>query len=183
VDDLTDLLTKAAAQVPPEATNEAGSTVADAREAMTYGEYGVALGLLEDLVDGWRPTPAWWDLLIGAADLMRLRDDARWCRWCRWESVHGVIRASLVLTAGGPIPGGGIPRLLWDIDQDDPRTARVWVESAPELSPGRPGTIRLAPSTPTAWRDLSPGHRITIDGAPDLAGIATILERIPAAQP
>jgi hypothetical protein len=174
VDDLTDLLTRALAAVPP-----GHPAAADAREALAYGEYDVALGLMTEPADGWRPPPDWWDLLVGAADLMRLRPVAAWCRWGRWESVHGVLRASLDLTVGGPIPGRGIARVRWDIGLDDPRVARIWVEYAPSLAPASTGSIRLAPLTPADWRSLRPGRQITIDEHPHLAGTATILEMVP----
>lgn len=170
MDDLTDLLTRARAGVPPDLDASAVD------EFLSYGEYQLALDQLTELYEPWRPATAWWDLLIGAADLMRLRPTAAWCRWGRWESVHGIIRASLDLTAGGPIPGRGIARVLWDIGEDDPRGARIWVEYAPELSPGTTGTIRLAPSSPSAWGDLRPGRQITLDDHPRLAGTATILQ-------
>jgi hypothetical protein len=169
VDDLTDLLTRACATVPSDVD------VSAAREYRAYGEAGLAVDALADLDTGWQPPPAWWDLLIGAADLMRMGPTARWCRWRRWESLHGVIRASLELTAGGPIPD----RLFWDIGRPGPRAARVRVEFAPSLGPGETGTVRLAPLTPADWRGLRPGDRITIHDRSHIEGTATILETGP----
>jgi hypothetical protein len=166
VDDLTDLLTRACQTAPSDVD------VSAAREYQAYGEAGLAVDALADLDTGWQPPPAWWDLLIGAADLMRMGATAGWCRWRRWESLHGVIRASLELTAGGPTPG----RLFFDIGRPDPRAARVRVEFAPSPGPGEIGTVRLAPLTPADWRDLRPGDRITIHDRSRLEGTATILE-------
>jgi hypothetical protein len=170
VDDLDDLLIRAVAMVPP------GPAVATAQEYLAVGEPGLAVDFLADLDPGWQTPPTWWDLLTGAADLMRMRDTAAWCRWGRRESVHGTIRASLHLTEGGPIPGRGIARLLWDIGQADPRAARVWVEFAPSLAPGATGSVRLAPLTPADWRDLRPGSPIAVHDRPRLVATGTILE-------
>ena len=70
------------------------------REYLDHNEWEVALGLLADLHQGWRPTTQGWDLLIEAAELMWLTDTAAGCRWGvgalgRWESIHGIVRAEM----------------------------------------------------------------------------------------
>ena len=121
--DVAELLARAVEMVPATAVNEAGGTVTDAREYLEHNEWEVALDVLADLYDGWRPPTRWWGLLIEAADLMWLAETATWCRWGRWESVHGTIRAQLRLfppAEGGravAIPGPGVLRPLWDIGQ------------------------------------------------------------------
>jgi len=186
--DVVELLTRAADPVPAALVNEAGATVADAREYLDHNEWEIALDLLADLYRGWQPTPGWWDLLIEAADLMWLTETSAWCRWGRWESIHGVIRAELHLlprSEGGraaAIPARGILRPLWDIGQHtaaghpDLRIARIWVEHAPELAPGDTGSIRLAPLVPPDWRGLEPGQPITMHEGMPVVGTATILE-------
>jgi hypothetical protein len=186
--DIADLLARAAAMVPADVVNEAGVTVADVREYLDHDEWDVALDVLMDLHTGWRPTTAWWDLLIDSAELMWLADAAAWCHWGRWESIHGIVRAELRLlspTEGGrrtPIPGKGILRPLWDLGRrtaagdPDLLVARIWVESAPALSPGATGSVRLGPLPPALWRHLQPGMTITMhEGRPAVA-TATIIE-------
>lgn len=163
-------------------------TAADAREYLDHNEWEVALELLADLYEGWRPPVQWWDLLIEAADLMRMTDTVTWCHWGRWESIHGVIRAELCLLAhaeGGrmtAIASRGILRPLWDIGQHtatgqpDLRVARMWVEHAPELAPGATGSIRLAPLVPPDWRGLQPGQAITMHEGMPIMGTGIIVE-------
>lgn len=91
-----------------------------------------------------------------------------------YESIHGVIRADLVLNspeAGGrrsAIPGAGVLRPMWDIGhrtsagKPDLAIARIWVEFAPALEPGEQGTVRLAPLTPQRWQHLTPGDVVTM---------------------
>ncbi|QOC95079.1 hypothetical protein D0Q02_29290 [Micromonospora craniellae] len=191
--DVADLLVRAAAMVPVDAVNEAGVTVMDVREYLDHGEWEVALGLLADLDTGWRPPTVWWDLLIDSAELMWLSDAVKWCRWGRWESIHGIVRAELRLllpSEGGrrtPIPGKGILRPLWDLGrrtaEGDPDllVARVWVESAPALSPGASGSVRLGPLSPALWRHLQPGMTITMHEGRPVVGTATIIEASNAA--
>ncbi|WP_307871834.1 hypothetical protein [Micromonospora sp. U21] len=163
-------------------------TVADVREYLDHDEWEVALDLLMDLDTGWRPTTVWWDLLIDSAELMWLAGVAAWCRWGRWESLHGIVRAELRLLSpaeGGrrtPIPGKGILRPLWDLGRHtaagDPGllVARIWVESAPVLSPGATGSVRLGPLSPALWQHLQPGMTITMHEGQPAVGTATIIE-------
>lgn len=186
--DVAELLARAAEMVPATAVNEAGVTAAGAREYLDHQEWEVALDLLADLHEGWRPTASWWELLIEAADLMRLTDTAAWCHWGRWESIHEIIRAELRLLApaeGGrmtAVPGRGILRPLWHIGrhtaagQPDLRVARMWVEHAPELAPGATGSIRLAPLVPADWRGLQPGQAITMHEGIPVVGTGVIVE-------
>ncbi|MEU8264735.1 hypothetical protein AB0C02_29465 [Micromonospora sp. NPDC048999] len=185
--DVPELLDRAAPMVPASATNDAGATVADVRQHVQHNDWGLALDLLANL-DGWPAGAQWWDLLIEAAELMWLTDTAAWCRCRRWESIHGVIRAELTLVSvadGGrriPIPGKGVLRPLWHIGQHMPeghrnlRVARIWVENAPELTPGATGMIRLAPLSPEAWRDLRRAQTITMHEGLPVRGTATITE-------
>jgi len=186
--DVVELLRRAAELVPADVVNEAGVTAADVREYLDHNEWEVALDLLADLYDGWRPSAQWWDLLIEAAELMWLSDIAVWCHWGRWESVHGVFRAELRLNPpaeGGrsiAIPRPGVLRPLWDIGQrtgagePDLRVARIWVEYATELPPGATGSIRLAPLSPADWYDLRPGQQITMHEGMAVGGTATVVE-------
>jgi len=189
---VVELLDRAIGMVPVDVVNEAGVTVADAREYLDHNEWEVALDLLADLYEGWRPSTQWWDLLIEAAELMWLVGTAAWCHWGRWESIHGIIRAELRLrppAEGGrlmAIPGRGILRPLWDIGQrtatgnPDLRVARVWVEHAPELAPGATGSVRLAPLDPPGWRSLRPGQPITMHEGVPVVGEGTITQTVNA---
>ncbi|GAA2909964.1 hypothetical protein Acy02nite_89300 [Actinoplanes cyaneus] len=189
--DVADLLTRAVEMVPATAVNEAGGTVTDAREYLDHNEWEIALDVLADLYDRWRPPAQWWDLLIEAADLMWLTETATWCRWGRWgrwESLHGIVRAELQLFSpshGGraaAIPSPGVLRPLWDIGQrnaagqPDLRVARMWVEYSPELAPGTTGSVRLAPLVPLDWRGLQPGQSITMHEGTPAVGVGTIIE-------
>jgi hypothetical protein len=58
----------------------------------------------------------------------------------------------------------------------DLHVARIWVESAPEISPGERGPVRLAPLTPANWRHLAPGDVITMHEARPVSGTAKITE-------
>jgi len=69
--DVVELLGRAAEIVPVDVVNEAGVTVADAREYLDHNEWEVALDLLADLYEGWRPPTQWWDLLVEAAPRVR----------------------------------------------------------------------------------------------------------------
>ncbi|MFF4875472.1 helix-turn-helix domain-containing protein [Micromonospora sp. NPDC000668] len=80
-----------------------------------------------------------------------------------------------------PIPGKGILRPLWDLGRrtaagdPDLRVARIWVESAPALSPGTTESVRLGPLSPALWRHLQPVTITMHEGRP-VAGKATIIE-------
>lgn len=174
--------------VPADVVDGAGVTVVDVREYLEHDEWEVALDLLADLDMGWRPPTAWWDLLIGSAELMWLSETAARCHWGRWESIHGVVRAELRLLSpveGGrrtPIPGQGILRPLWDLGRrtavgdPDLLVARIWVDFAPALPPGATGMVRLAPLSPALWRHLQPGMTITMHEGRPAVGTATIIE-------
>ena len=182
------LLRRAADLVPPSARSDAGRGADDVREYLRETEWEMALGILGDF-DGiqWQ-TVEFWDLLTDAAQQMRLRRDAAWFQWRRGETLHGLIRADLQLVApddGGrrtPVPGSGQLRPGWAIAHPGPEqgpdlhVARIWVESAPEISPGGHGPIRLAPLTPANWRHLTPGDAITMHERQPVSGTATITE-------
>jgi hypothetical protein len=186
--DVFELLRRAADLVPPHARSDAGLTVDDVRDYIREHEWEVAFGILEDF-DGvqWQ-TVEFWDLLADAARQMLLRNDAAWCQWRRGETLHGIIRADLQLVApddGGrrtPVPGAGQLRPMWALCHPSPGTgtdlhvAIIWVESAPEISPGGRGAIRLAPLTPANWRHLTPDDVITMHEGRPASGTATITE-------
>jgi hypothetical protein len=58
----------------------------------------------------------------------------------------------------------------------DLHVAIIWVDSAPEISPGGRGAIRLAALTPANWRHLTPGDVITMHERQPASGTATITE-------
>jgi hypothetical protein len=181
--DVAELLARAVEMI-----HEAGGTAGDARDHLDHHEWEVALDILADRHDGWRPPAQWWDLLVEAADLMWRTETATWCRWRRWESVHGIIRAELRLfppSEGGraaAVPSPGILRPLWDIGQRTPtgqpnlRVARLWIEHAPELAPGSAGFVRLAPLAPLDWLGLRPGRPVTMHEGTPAVGSGTIIE-------
>ncbi len=183
-----ELLRRATDLVPPSARSDAGRCADDVREYLLANEWEIALDILEDF-DGiqWQ-TVEFWDLLAGAARQMQLSSSAAWHEWRRRETLHGIIRADLLLAApddGGrrtPVPGDGQLRPMWAINQPSPETgtdlhfARIWVEYAPEISPGGQGPIRLAPLTPATWRHLTPGDVITMHEDQPMSGIAAITE-------
>ncbi|MEV0430362.1 hypothetical protein [Micromonospora sp. NPDC050495] len=95
----------------------------EAREYLDHDEWEIALDVLTELGDVHSAAAEWWDLLIEAAEQMRLEHATAWCRWRRRESIHGIIRADLQLFAGQdggrrtPIPGQGKLRPFWDLGQ------------------------------------------------------------------
>jgi hypothetical protein len=167
----SELLRRATDLVPPSARSDAGLCADDVREYLRETEWDTALGILGDF-DGiqWQ-TVEFWDLLADAAQQMQLRHDAVWFQWRKRETLHGIIRADLLLAApddGGrrtPVPGDGQLRPMWAINQP-----------GPEISPGGQGPIRLAPLTPANWRHLTPGDVITMHEGQPMSGIATITE-------
>jgi hypothetical protein len=185
---VSELLRRATDLVPPSAGSDAGLCADDVHEYLRETEWDTALGILGDF-DGiqWQ-TVEFWDLLADAAQQMRLRRDAAWFQWRKRETLHGIIRADLLLAApdnGGrrtPVPGAGQLRPMWVISQPSPERgtdlhfARIWVESAPEIGPGGQGPIRLAPLTPANWRHLTPGDVITMHEGQPMSGIAAITE-------
>jgi hypothetical protein len=186
--DVPELLRHATDLVPPSARSDADLCADDVRDYLRETEWEVALDILEDF-DGiqWQ-TVQFWDLLAAAAQQMSLSSGAAWCQWRRGETLHGIIRADLQLVApddGGrrtPVPGTGQLRPMWTIDHPGPQrdtdlhVARIWVESAPEISPGGGGLIRLAPLIPANWRHLAPGDVITMHERQPVSGTATITE-------
>ncbi len=186
--DVSELLRRAADLVPPGASSNAGLSADDVRDYLREHEWDVALGILQDF-DGiqWQ-TVEFWELLADAAQQMFLRSDAAWCQWRGGETLHGIIRADLQLVApsdGGrrtPVPGTGQLRPMWGLCHPSPESgadlhvAIIWVESAPDISPGGRGAIRLAPLTPANWRHLTPGDVITMHERRPASGTATITE-------
>jgi hypothetical protein len=186
--DVPELLRRAADLVPPRARSDAGLSADAVRDYLRAHEWEVALGILQDF-DGiqWQ-TLEFWDLLTKAAQQMLLRGNVPWYQWRRGETLHGIIRAELQLLAphdGGrraPVPGTGQLRPMWALGHPSPESAahlhdaRIWVESAPEISPGGRGAIRLAPLTPSNWRHLTPGDVITMHEGQPASGTATITE-------
>ena len=186
--DVPELLRRATELVPLRARSDAGLCADEVRDYLRQDEWEVALGILEDF-DGvqWQ-TVEFWDLLAGAAQQMSLsrrcglvpvapgRDRPRHHegrpasrRPRRWRSPH----------AG---PWTGRLRPMWAIGHPsaekgaDLHVARIWVESAPEISPGGRGSIRLAPLTPANWRHLAPGDVVTMHERQSVSGTATITQ-------
>jgi hypothetical protein len=186
--DVPDLLRRAADLVPSDARSDAGLGAGDIHDYLREDEWEVALGILEDFDDIQWQTAEFWDLLADAAQQMWLKHAAAWCQWRRGETLHGIIRADLQLFAPDacgrriPVPGTGQLRPMWAIGHTSPEghtdlhVARIWVESAPEISPGGQGSIRLAPLTPAHWRHLTPGDVITMHERQPASGTATITE-------
>jgi hypothetical protein len=165
--------------------------VGDVREYLDHNEWEIALDILVELGEDFATTTPWWDLLIDAAQQMRLGRTTAWCQWRRSETSHGIIRADLQLLAtaeggrGTPIPGDGKLRPLWDLGHLTPagerdfRIAFIWVEYAPELAPGTTGPVRLLPLDPAPWQQLRPGDAITMHERRPVTGTATILQVTP----
>ncbi|WP_019932832.1 hypothetical protein [Nocardia sp. BMG111209] len=174
----------AAESVPTDARSEAGLTVADVHEYLRFGEWEMALGILQEF-EGLRWQSAeYWKLLAGVAQQLSLPHDADWCRWRAAETRCGsIIRADLWLLppeSGGrriAVPGSGL-RPMWATGDDTVglRLAQIRVEFAPEIPVGGRGRIRLLPLTPDAWRHLRPGDVITMHEQRPAVGSATLLE-------
>lgn len=174
-------------------TTDAGMTVDDVRRDLDIGEWELALGLLADVSDEHPQPTRFWQLLADAAGLLQLDRSVAWCHWRSYESVHGVIRADLVLDppeTGGrrsAIPGAGVLRPMWDIGHrtcsggPDLAIARIWVEYALCLEPGQQGMVRLAPLRPERWQHLAPGDMITMHEIALPIGIAEITTVLPPA--
>jgi hypothetical protein len=186
--DVPEPLRRAADLVPPRAKGDAGLCADEVRVYLRQHEWEVTLSILQDF-DGvqWQ-TVEFWDLLAAAAQQMSLTGDAAWCEWRRGETLHGIMRADLQLVAPGdggrrtPVPGAGQLRPMWAIGHPslesgaDLHVARIWVESAREISPGGRGSIRLSPLTPANWAHLVPGDVITMHERQPVSGTATITE-------
>ncbi|GAB3945423.1 hypothetical protein GCM10029976_071150 [Kribbella albertanoniae] len=192
MDDAFKLIRQAVDLLPADATAENGQTVADVREEIRITEWEMALDLLIEIGDV-HPAPiAFWELLAEASRQMYLDGDSRWCAWRAWEAQHGTIRATLTLEAADvgrrktPFSGDGRLRPLWDIGartadgHPDLHVARLWVEFTPTLGPGETASVRLAPLQPENWRHLKLGDLITMNEAQPVAGLAEIIELLPA---
>jgi hypothetical protein len=186
--DVPELLEAASLLVPEAVATENDVTVNDVWEYLVYDEWEVALGLLEELGDG-RPMPlSFWEKLSDAAEQLRLVRSTAWCRWRCAEVRHGVIRADLTLHPADearrktPIDGAGVLRPMWDIGHRSPdgnqavSIGGLWVEGAPELTPGGCATVRIVPLTASHWTHVQVGQRITMHEDRTVAGTATILE-------
>jgi len=175
---MSDALLRAAALVPAEARNDAGCSVSDVLEYLDHNEFEVALGLLEDF-DGisWQ-TPEFWDLMIEAAQRMRL--DTTWLLWRGRETRQGLLRVDLELAHDAAAVATG--SRLWDLGDGVPRPAALSIESMPELAPGGRATARLLPDAPEAWH-LAPGDVITMYEQRSVAGMATVVEYARVGEP
>lgn len=188
-----EILSAAAGMATADLRTDADLTLDDIRHELDRGDWELALSMLADISDE-HPQPAsFWQLLAEAAGLLRLDRSVAWCQWRSFESNHGVIRADLALNApeaGGrrsAIPGPGVLRPMWDIGHltsagtPDLAVARIWVECAPALEPGRQGTVRLAPLAPLRWGHLTPGELITMHETAEPTGIAEVVSVLPPA--
>ncbi|MER7173421.1 hypothetical protein [Streptomyces mesophilus] len=186
--DVTQLLESAGLLVPEATATENDVTVRDVWDYLAHDEWEIALTLLEELGDE-RPLPlAFWHQLAEAAEQLHLDRSAAWCHWRCSELRNGLIRADLTLTPAAearrktPIPGRGILRPMWDIGQRSPTggtavsVAALWIENAPQLPPGGRALVRLVPLTPSHWRHVETGRRITMHEDRSVAGTAVVLE-------
>lgn len=83
-----------------------------------------------------------------------------------------------------PVPGAGVLRPMWDVGGGTLTIAALWVEELEFLEPGGRALVRLLPLSPSLWRHVTPGQRITMHENRTAAGTATVLEvRPPAAEP
>ncbi|MYT21080.1 hypothetical protein GTW69_12390 [Streptomyces sp. SID7760] len=193
--DVVGILEAASLLVPEGVATGNDITASDVWDHLAHDEWEMALGLLQELGDGWTAPPGFWDELEIAAGMLGLERSRRWCSWRSAETRVGVIRAELVLRPAGetfrrtPIPGAGVLRPMWDIGN---RTdggaraldiARLWVEFAGDLAPGAHAPVRLLPLTAARWSHLGPGDRITLYESAVAGGTATVLEVRPPSAP
>lgn len=177
VDEVSEVLATAIAEVPPGARSDAGLTSVDVEEYVEHAEWELALEVLGDFEGITWQTPRYWDLLAGAAVQMDL--DPSWFYWRARESIHGLLRAELRLDeAAQAVPAQGM-RPVWDLSGGERKVAAMWVESKPVLEPGDRATVRLRPLMPSAWTHLVRGDQIALlqDGEP--MGTAKIVEKVP----
>lgn len=186
--DVAGMLEAASLLVPEGVATANDITVSDVWDHLAHDEWEVALPLLEDLAGDWTAPPGFWEDLGRAAEALGFDRSRAWCWWREAETRLGVFRAELVLRpADGafrrtPIPGAGVLRPMWDVGnrRDDGvpelQIAVVWVEFAPGLAPGDRAPVRLLPLTPSRWRHLAPGDRITMYETAAAGGTATIRE-------
>lgn len=196
MDDAFTLLWQAVDLLPEDAVAENGVTVGDVREGIAHQEWEMVLDLLIEIADvhiaDVHPvSPSFWEILAEAARQMMLDRSRRWCEWRGWEAEHGTVRATLTLLGtdeGGrrsAFSGDGRLRPLWDIGhrtsdgERDLRIASLWVEFAQKLGPGESADVRLAPLSPEPWRNLQPGHVITMHEGRPVVGTATVIEVLP----
>ncbi|MGW2557713.1 hypothetical protein ACWCXB_00425 [Streptomyces sp. NPDC001514] len=186
--DVVRIFEAASLLVPEGVATDNDITVSDVWDYLAHDEWEVALDLLQELGDGWTAPTGFWDELGRAAGMLGLERSREWCWWRGVETRVGAIRADLELRPAGetfrrtPMPGAGVLRPMWDVgnrsDDGAPELdiARVWVEFAPDLSPGARAPVRLLPLTPARWRHLAPGDRITLYETAVAGGTAWILE-------
>ncbi|MGW0903400.1 hypothetical protein [Streptomyces sp. NPDC002853] len=192
MDDAFTLLRQAVDLLPEDAVAENGVTVGDVREMVAHQEWEMVLDLLIEVADAHPVTASFWEILAEAARQMMLDRSRRWCQWRGREARHGSVRATLSLLGtdeGGrqsAFTGDGQLRPLWDIGRRtsdgkhrDLNIASVWVEFAQELGPGETADVRLAPLRPEQWRNLKPGHVITMHEGRPVVGTATVIEVLP----
>ncbi|MEW2181691.1 hypothetical protein AB0890_35925 [Streptomyces sp. NPDC005406] len=191
--DVPELLESASLLVPEETATANDITVRDIWDYLVHDEWEIALGLLEELGDGYPLPLTFWEKLGNAAEQLRLERSAAWCHWRCLEIRNGVIRADLTLRSAAeasrttPIAGPGVLRPMWDIGNLSPTggqavsIAALWVEGMPYLEPGGRATVRLVPFTPSHWKHVQPGQRITMHEDRTVAGTAVILEVRPPA--
>ena len=177
LEEVSDVLTLAVAEVPPGARSDAGLTRIDIEEYVELAEWELALEVLGDFEGITWQTPRYWDLLAGAAVQMDL--DPAWFYWRARESIHGLLRAELTLDeAAEAVPAQG-SRPVWDLSGGERKVAAMWVESKPVLEPGTRATVRLRPLMPSAWTHLVRGDRITFQQFGEPMGTAKIVEKVP----
>ncbi len=191
--DIIELLESAALLVPEEAATPHDVTARDVWDCLAHDDWRTALNLLEECGDG-RPLPlTFWEQAAVAAEQLCLRRSAAWCHWRAAETRNGMVRAELTLRPAAearrstPIPGHGVLRPMWDIGNLSPTggaavsIAGLWVEDVPFLEPGGRATVRLVPLTPSHWRHVEAGLRITMHEDRTAAGTALVLEARPPA--
>lgn len=191
MDDAFTLLRQAVDLLPEDAVAENGVTVGDVREGVAHQEWEMVLDLLVEVADVHPVSTSFWEILAEAARQMMLDRSRRWCQWRGWEAKHGTVRATLTLLGtdeGGrrsAFSGDGQLRPLWDIGhrtsdgERDLSIASIWVECAQELGPGESADVRLAPLSPERWRNLKPGHMITMHEGRPAVGTARVIEVLP----
>lgn len=162
MDDAFALLRQAVDLLPEDAVAENGQTVGDVRKDIELQEWEMVLDVLIEIADVHPVSITFWEILAEAARQMMLDRSCRWCEWRAWEVKHGTIRVTLTLLGadeGGrqsAFAGDGRLRPLWDIGnrtadgQQDLNIARLWVEFASQLGPGRQPTGVWLPCSPSS---------------------------------
>ncbi|MFF3411591.1 hypothetical protein ACFYW8_36535 [Streptomyces sp. NPDC002742] len=154
-----------------------GLAPGDVREDIGRQEWEMVLDVLIEIGDVHSVSVDFWELLAEAARQMMLDRSCRWCEWRAWEVQHGTVRATLSLVRAEEgrrrtaFSGEGRPRPMWDTGnrsaggERELSIARLWVEYAQELGPGKTADVRLAPLSPEQWRLLECGDVITMHEA------------------